>query len=127
MTIQNEPDSADHMFPVAYPACNFNGTDEGSFLQQYLGPQIRADHPDVRIFIHDGQKFHDVPILDRVKDIIAAAGGDMKYIDGVAFHWYGNNLKNYQYLDELRTAFPQLPLLGKRMNVGILEYSCIEY
>ena len=66
MTIQNEPDSADHMFPVAYPACNFNGTGEGEYLLNYLGPQIRKDHPDVKIFVHDGQKFHDVPILTRV-------------------------------------------------------------
>ena len=25
VTVQNEPDSADHMFPVAYPACNRGG------------------------------------------------------------------------------------------------------
>ena len=112
MTIQNEPDSADHMFPVAYPACNFNGTGEGSFLKNYLGPIIRKSHDDVKIFIHDGQKFHDVPILDRVDSIISAAGSNKDYIDGVAFHWYGNNLKNYQYLQALRDAHPDLILLG---------------
>ena len=111
MTIQNEPDSADHMFPVAYPACNFNGTGEGEFLRDYLGPQMRADHPDIDIFIHDGQKFHDVPILDRVNAILQAAGSK-EYIHGVAFHWYGNNLKNYQFLQELRDAHPDLVLLG---------------
>ena len=51
MTIQNEPDSADHQFPVAYPCCNFNGTGEGLFLRNYLGPKIRADHPDVAIYV----------------------------------------------------------------------------
>lgn len=111
MTIQNEPDSADHMVPVAYPACNFNGTGEGEFLRDYLGPQMKQDHPDVKIFVHDGQKFHDVPILDRVNHIVKAAGGK-NYIDGVAFHWYGNNLKNYQFLQELREAHPDLLLLG---------------
>ena len=86
MTIQNEPDSADHQFPVSYPCCNFNGTGEGDFLAKYLGPKIRKDHPDVAIYVHDGQKFHDVPILTRVEEIVAAAGG-LDFIDGAAFHW----------------------------------------
>lgn len=113
VTIQNEPDSADHMFPVAYPACNFNGTGEGEYLRDYLGPQLRKDHPDVKIFIHDGQKFHDVPILTRVEAILQALGDKAKdYVDGVAFHWYGNNLKNYQFLQALRDAHPELLLMG---------------
>ena len=86
MTIQNEPDSADHMFAAAYPANNFNGTGEGGFLKNFLGPRMRADHPDVKIYVHDGQKFHDVPIRTRVDAIVAAAGG-LSLIDGVAFHW----------------------------------------
>ena len=120
MTIQNEPDSADHQFPVAYPCCNFNGTEEGAFLRDYLGPQLRSDHPDLQIFVHDGQKFHDVPILTRVNQILDAAGGLSPraggaaggYVDGVAFHWYGANLKNYQYLAALHDKWPTLPLLA---------------
>ena len=112
MTIQNEPDSADHQFPVAYPCNNFNGTGEGLFLKNHLGPRIRKDHPDVKIYVHDGQKFHDVPILTRFEAIKAAAGGDLTYIDGVAFHWYGNNLANYQYLAALHAKYPSLPLLA---------------
>ena len=113
MTIQNEPDSADHMFPVAYPACNFNGTDEGRFLRDFLGPQLKKDHPELKIFIHDGQKFHDVPILNRVEDILkAVGGGESSFVSGVAFHWYGNNLQNYQYLEELHDKHPELELLA---------------
>ena len=111
ITIQNEPDSADHMFPVAYPACNFNGTGEGIFLRDHLGPRIRRDHPSVKIYVHDGQKFHDVPILTRVDAILAAAGGTT-FVDGVAFHWYGNNCDNYQYLGALHRKYPSLPLLA---------------
>eukprot|EP00912_Choanoflagellata_sp_UC4_P000993 UC4_evm2s611 len=113
ITVQNEPDSADHMFPVAYPACNFDGEGEGTFLKDFLGPQIMEDHPDVKIYIHDGQKFHDVPMKDRVDQIIKAVGEENStFVHGVAFHWYGNNLKNYQYLAELRAAYPHLDLLG---------------
>lgn len=116
VTIQNEPDSADHMFPVAYPACNFNGTDEGDYLRRFLGPQLRADHPDIEIYIHDGQKFHDVPIADRVDAIVKAANGT-EYIDGVAFHWYGNNLDNYNYLADLHAKYPSLSLLASEATL----------
>ena len=111
VTIQNEPDSADHMVVGTYPACNFNGTGEGLYLKDHLGPRLRLDHPSVQIYVHDGQKYHDVPIATRVDAIVAAAGG-MKYIDGVAFHWYGNNLENYQYLGALHKARPSLKLLA---------------
>lgn len=110
LTIQNEPDSADHMFPVAYPACNFNGTGEGEFLKGFLGPTMKKDHPELKILVHDGQKFHDVPILTRVQQIVTAAGPD--FIHGVAFHWYGDNLQNYQYLADLHEKYPDLALLA---------------
>ena len=78
-----------------------------------MGPRIRKDHPDVKIYIHDGQKFHDVPIKNRVDNILSAVGGlESGFVDGVAFHWYGDNLKNFQYLGDLRDAYPELPLLA---------------
>ena len=101
------------MFPVAYPACNFNGTGEGLFLRDFLGPVLKKDHPDINVFIHDGQKFHDVPIKKRVDEIMSAVGDESSsLVHGVAFHWYGNNLNNYQYLAELHEAYPTLELLG---------------
>lgn len=67
------------------------------------------------IYVHDGQKFHDVPILDRVDTIVKTAGA--RFVDGVAFHWYGANAEgvhqaNYQYLAALHAAYPKLPLLA---------------
>ena len=53
-----------------------------------------------------------MPILTRVDAIIEAAGGDYKYIDGVAFHWYGDNLNNYQYLKALNEKHPNLSLMA---------------
>ena len=83
------------------------------YLKNHLGPRIRKDHPDVKIYIHDGQKFHDVPIKNRVDDILKAVGGlESGFVDGVAFHWYGDNLKNFQYLGDLRAAYPDLCIYG---------------
>ena len=52
----------------------------------------------MKIYVHDGQKFHDVPILERVEKILAAAGGSA-LVDGVAFHWYGKNGPHYAFLN----------------------------
>ena len=46
-----------------------------------------------------------------MRDIVQAAGGD-QYIHGVAFHWYGANLQNYQYLHQLAYTYPNLDLLA---------------
>merc|ERR1719375_715740 len=35
-----------------------------------------------------------------------------KYVDGVAFHWYGDNLNNYGELKKVHAAYPTLPLLA---------------
>lgn len=35
-----------------------------------------------------------------------------KYVSGVAFHWYGGFLKNYDALSAIHKAFPSLPLVG---------------
>jgi glucosylceramidase len=108
ITVQNEPHVA-KQFAVTYEACGFNATHETDFLRDYLGPQIRKDHPDVKIFIHDDQK------NDKMVTMVNTAMGDpeaAKYVDGVAFHWYDDFLHNYDILDEVHEAYPDLPLLG---------------
>jgi len=37
-------------------------------LKNYLGPRLRADHPDVKIMIHDDQK---EMLVDFVSDIMS--------------------------------------------------------
>merc|ERR1719223_2108074 len=63
VTVQNEPHVATQ-FAVTYECCGFEATDQRDFLRDYLGPRLRADHPDVKIFIHDDQK--DGRMIDMV-------------------------------------------------------------
>jgi len=107
LTVQNEP-HVKGQFAATYPCCGFTAEQERDFLRDYLGPKMRADHPDVEIYIHDDQK-------DIMVDFVSTVMSDNKtaqYVDGVAFHWYGANLKNYQYLEQLHKMFPSLPLLA---------------
>lgn len=108
VTIQNEPHVA-KQFIVTYEACGFDPTHERDFLRDYLGPQLKQDHPDVGIWIHDDQKD------DKMTDMVNTIMSDEKaaqYVSGVAFHWYDDWGKNYQVLEEVHQAFPDLPLMG---------------
>lgn len=108
VTVQNEPHVA-KQFAVTYECCGFEPEHERDFLRDYLGPRLAADHPQVKIYIHDDQKNDRmVEMVDAVMSDPAAA----QYVDGVAFHWYDNWGENYDILDEVHSMYPQLPLLG---------------
>eukprot|EP00462_Mataza_sp_D1_P023528 CAMPEP_0175142908 /NCGR_PEP_ID=MMETSP0087-20121206/13097_1 /TAXON_ID=136419 /ORGANISM="Unknown Unknown, Strain D1" /LENGTH=433 /DNA_ID=CAMNT_0016426837 /DNA_START=209 /DNA_END=1510 /DNA_ORIENTATION=+ len=107
LTVQNEP-HVKGQFAATYPCCGFNATQEMLFVRDYLGPLLRQQHPDTKLFVHDDQK--DI-MVDYVSTIMADPTAS-KFVDGVAFHWYGANLKNYQYLEQLHKKFPSLPLLA---------------
>eukprot|EP01102_Stenamoeba_stenopodia_P021005 TRINITY_DN8360_c0_g1_i2.p1 TRINITY_DN8360_c0_g1~~TRINITY_DN8360_c0_g1_i2.p1 ORF type:complete len:541 (-),score=113.19 TRINITY_DN8360_c0_g1_i2:46-1668(-) len=109
ITIQNEPHVADQ-FPFIgdYECCGFNSTNEKEFLKNYLGPRLRADHPGVKIMIHDDQK---EMLVDFVTDIMSDPEA-AQYVWGAAYHWYGDFLKNYQYLAQLHDMYPNLPTLA---------------
>ena len=108
VTIQNEPHVA-KQFIVTYEACGFDSTHERDFLRDYLGPQLKKDHPDVGIWIHDDQKD------DKMTDMVNTIMSDEKaaqYVSGVAFHWYDDWGKNYDVLEQVHEAYPNLPLMG---------------
>lgn len=108
VTIQNEPHVA-KQFIVTYEACGFDPTHERDFLRDYLGPQLKNDHPDVGIWIHDDQK--DDKMIDMVNTIMSDEKA-AQYVSGVAFHWYDDWGKNYDVLEQVHEAYPNLPLMG---------------
>lgn len=108
VTVQNEPHVA-KQFIVTYEACGFGPTHERDFVRDYLGPRLHKDHPDVGIWIHDDNKD------DRMTDMVYTVMSDpnaAQYVSGVAFHWYDDWGKNYDILEEIHQAYPDLPLVG---------------
>lgn len=107
MTVQNEPHVAGQ-FAATYPCCGFDGEHQRDFVKSFLGPQLRADHPEIEIWVHDDQKDQMIdPVTTIMSDPEAAS-----FVTGVAYHWYGSNLKNYQFLAQLRSLYPNLPTLA---------------
>ena len=50
---QNEPE-----FAAPWEACQYNATSEAAFVRDYLGPTLKADHPDLSIMAFDHNKDH---------------------------------------------------------------------
>ena len=110
VTVQNEPQP--QTGTLTYEGMWFPFTAELEFVAEYLGPQLRADHPDVKIFIFDHNQadayWYAAPIL---ADPVAA-----KYVDGVAYHWYSG--PDWSPLDLLHTDFPGALLLASEATVA---------
>jgi len=79
LTIQNEPE-----FAAPWEACVYNAEQERDFLKNYLGPQLRKDHPDLKIMIFDHNKDHVANWVSTISADPQAA----QYFDGTGFHWY---------------------------------------
>jgi glucosylceramidase len=110
VTVQNEPQP--QTGTLTYEGMWFPFTAELEFVAEYLGPQLEADHPDVKIFIFDHNQadalWYAAPIL---ADPVAS-----RYVAGVAFHWYSG--PDWGPLDELARSFPNALLLASEATVG---------
>jgi len=100
MTVQNEPEANS-----SFEACLFTPEYEADFLGDFLGPTMRAAHPDVKIFVFDHNK-------DRAFDYSRVAldhATASQYISGVAFHWYAGD--HFDQVERLRQQYPSAMLL----------------
>ena len=80
VTMQNELD-ADQGGRM--PACTWPQETEVLFIQKYLGPLLRKESPDTKIWILD----HNYDLIGRVLDVLAKPDF-RKYVDAVAWHGY---------------------------------------
>merc|ERR1740139_674041 len=80
ITIQNEPT----WNASGYEACLYTPSQEAEFLGNFLGPTMRALHPDVAILAYD----HNKQVLDEWASTMYTSEVAAPFVDGVAFHWY---------------------------------------
>lgn len=100
ISIQNEP-----LAFVSWDSCLYSAEEERDFLKYYLGPTLgKAGLSDVKVLIWDHNK--DL-IVDRVQTIMSDKD-TVKYVWGVAFHWYGGD--HFYALDIVHQLYPHLKL-----------------
>jgi len=110
ITIQNEPEAMTGN--IVYEGLHMTAEDQRKFLVNHLGPRLKADHPDVDIYIYDHNKDH---IVKWVKTILGDPEA-RKYVKGTAFHWYTGPY--FENLDEAHELFPEFPLLSTESTVA---------
>eukprot|EP00934_Nitzschia_sp_Nitz4_P004356 Nitzschia sp. Nitz4//scaffold202_size38995//36079//38899//NITZ4_007638-RA/size38995-augustus-gene-0.53-mRNA-1//1//CDS//3329541402//4346//frame0 len=84
VTVQNEPE-----FPAPWEACSYTPKTESEFVGYHLGPQLAADHPDVKIFIFDHNKDH---VISWANGILNQTKLSSQYVSGTAYHWYAGGM-----------------------------------
>lgn len=101
ITPQNEPEN-----PAVWEGCVYNAQQELQFLGEHLGPTLRQDHPDVKIFLFDHNKDH---VYDWAKALAEDAKA-LEYTTGVAFHWYSGD--SFDHVANIHKDFPKVQLLA---------------
>ena len=91
ITPQNEPE-----FAAPWEACAFNTSGEREWIDGYLGPTMRMNHPDKLILAFDHNKdgllrWTQAMLGPESGSRFQAGPGPSEYVDGMAFHWYGYN------------------------------------
>ncbi|KAL3922155.1 MAG: hypothetical protein SGILL_002357, partial [Bacillariaceae sp.] len=84
VTVQNEPE-----FPAPWEACSYSPKAEADFVGYHLGPQLKKDHPDIKIFMFDHNKDH-MPTWAKI--LLNPEHPSSKYISGTAYHWYAGGM-----------------------------------
>ena len=108
ITVQNEPEAC----PFEYEGLHFNPETERDFLKQFLGPQLRKDHPDTKILIFDHNKNHVVKWAQTILSDPEAA----QYVWGTAVHWYSGD--DFPNLNTTHFLFPNTPILATEATVA---------
>ena len=72
-----------------WEACAYTPETEAEFVANHLGPQLRKDHPDVKLLVFDHNKDHVNTWADTLLD---GSLGARKYVDGIAYHWYAGGM-----------------------------------
>lgn len=80
--------------------------EEAAFLGDHLGPTLKAQHPEVGIFVHDDQKNLLPDYLQAVLEHPTAA----EFVEGAGFHWYSGDF--FDKVAWVHGKFPNVKLLS---------------
>jgi len=101
LTPQNEPEN-----DGKWESCVFSVEDELDFIAGELGPVLRDDHPEVKIYLFDHNKDHVLQWAEALQSHPRA----LQYTSGIAFHWYTGD--EFEALEEIHRRFPGLSMIS---------------
>ncbi len=92
LTLQNEP----HFEPADYPGMRVDPAARAALIGGHLGPRLAVDHPGIKLF--DWDHNWDEP---ESPAIVLSDPQAARYVDGIAWHCYGGDVKAMGRLHEL--------------------------
>jgi len=101
VTVQNEPEAVQ-----SWESCIYTAEDTRDFVAWFLGPVLKADHPDVKILGYDHNKDH---LPDWADTLLAEDSASKPFMDGIAFHWYSGSC--FGNVQTVSAAYPSAVLL----------------
>ncbi|HLO60781.1 MAG TPA: glycoside hydrolase family 30 beta sandwich domain-containing protein [Bacteroidales bacterium] len=103
VNVQNEMNSCQN-----FPSCLWTATDLGTFIGEYLGPEMTKAVPDAEIWFGTYER----PLVEKV-DTILQNPVTSKYISGVSFQWAGK-----QAIPGVHQKYPELKLMQSETECG---------
>jgi len=83
VTVENEPLGNGNN----WESMHFTAQEMADFVQNHLGPQLRADYPNVKILAYDQNRGHE--LIDWAETIYKNKEA-AEFFDGFAIHWYAS-------------------------------------
>jgi len=101
LTVQNEP--TNH---AGWEACVMTREEHPAFLRDFLGPILKAQHPEVAVFVCDDQKH----LLPEFVETAMQDPNTAQYVSGAAFHWYSGDY--FDRVNQTHQRYPGLMLIA---------------
>lgn len=99
VTVENEPLGNGNN----WESMHYTPDEMTNFVTNHLGPQLRENHPDVKILGYDQNREH----LKEWVDSQFQSEETSKYFDGTAIHWYASTF--HYFPEELQYAHEKAP------------------
>ena len=99
VTVENEPLGNGNN----WESMHYTPDEMTNFVTNHLGPQLRENHPDVKILGYDQNREH----LKEWVDSQFQSEETSKYFDGTAIHWYASTF--HYFPEELKYAHEKAP------------------
>ena len=98
-TVENEPLGNGNN----WESMHYTPDEMTNFVQNHLGPKLKADYPNIKILGYDQNREH----LKEWVDSQFKNDETSKYFDGTAIHWYASTFKIFS--EELQYAHQKAP------------------
>lgn len=115
MTAQNEPSDGE-IYRFSFNCMGFSPEEQAIFVGENLGPALEANgFGNIKIMILDDQRVF-LPLWPQ--RVLSYSKNALKYVSGIAVHWYMDSIIPPNLLDRTNDLFPDKFIFGTEACIG---------